>query len=297
VATSAFAAWLMVTAGWWVLAFAPLPAPPAWLAAARSVCFGTLPNGLPDSWGWMLLVLGPLSMLAFLTFLWGAQLRATARWLARRRSGSFLLLALALTVVAGVAWVAARVRLTQTVSSAAQAGPPDAGELPADYPRTALAAPRLGLVDQTGSRIEIDGLAGKPTLVTFAYAHCTTVCPVLLATLRRTAELLPPGEQPRLVVVTLDPWRDTPASLPSLTAEWGFDRLADAHLLSGPVDDVVAVQAAWNVGASRDPENGSISHPALVFVLDRDGRIAYRFLSPTPRWLAEAVRRSERQPA
>ena len=62
-ALGGFFAWFGITAGWWALAFAPLPAAEAWLAAARSVCFGTLPNGLPEPWGWMLLVLAPAAML------------------------------------------------------------------------------------------------------------------------------------------------------------------------------------------------------------------------------------------
>ena len=62
----AFVAWLGVTVMWWVLAFAPLPAPPEWLEAARSVCFGTQPNGLPEAWGWATLIASPLAMLGFL---------------------------------------------------------------------------------------------------------------------------------------------------------------------------------------------------------------------------------------
>jgi hypothetical protein len=94
-AAAAFAGWLAVTATWWALAFAPLPVPDAWLAAARAVCFGTLPNGLPDTWGWMLLVLGPLSMLAFLLAVWGREVGSSGRWLAAVRAGSSLSVVLA----------------------------------------------------------------------------------------------------------------------------------------------------------------------------------------------------------
>ncbi|KAB2962113.1 MAG: hypothetical protein F9K18_10275, partial [Thermoanaerobaculia bacterium] len=90
-ALAGFLAWFAITVSWWALAFIPLPAPPAWLERTRAVCFGTLPNGLPDTWGWMLLLLGPLSMLTFLAAVWGRDLAdalaAVARRAARPRRG------------------------------------------------------------------------------------------------------------------------------------------------------------------------------------------------------------------
>ena len=64
-ALGGFVAWFAITGAWWALAFAPLPVAEAWLASARTVCFGTLPNGLPEPWGWMLLLLAPAAILAF----------------------------------------------------------------------------------------------------------------------------------------------------------------------------------------------------------------------------------------
>src|SRR6187431_2806689 len=83
-ALGGFLAWFAITAGWWALAFAPLPAAEAWLAAARAVCFGTLPNGLPEPWGWMLLVLAPAAVLTFLLAVWGHSLLGALAALARR---------------------------------------------------------------------------------------------------------------------------------------------------------------------------------------------------------------------
>ena len=81
----AFVAWLAVTLMWWALAFAPLPAPDAWLASVRSVCFGIQPNGLPEPWGWAGLIVSPLAMLGFLLAVWGRELLEQLRGLARGR--------------------------------------------------------------------------------------------------------------------------------------------------------------------------------------------------------------------
>jgi protein SCO1/2 len=292
----AFAAWTAVTAGWWALAFAPLPVPSAWLAEARSVCFGTLPNGMPDTWGWMLLVLGPLSMLGFLVIVWGGELLASARWMARRRLGAALLVGLALSASAALAAVAARVVSAEQTEIRLTSGPDDLGPLPAGYPRSSEAAPELGLVDPSGERVDLAALAGRPAVVTFAFAHCVTVCPTLVATLRRTTELVPAGVEPQLLGVTLDPWRDTPRSLPDLMSAWGLDSVPDARVLSGGIEEVVATHDRWGIEANRDEKTGDIVHPAMVFVVDPQGRLAYRFLSPSPRWLADALTRIAAEP-
>jgi len=298
-AAIAGAAWLLVTGGWWALAFAPLPVDGDWLARARSVCFGTLSNGLPDRWGWMLLVLGPLSMLGFLVAVWGRDLVACGRWLARRPAGIVLLAALTTAGAAGAGGVAARVALASR--AAAAFSPATAVEpLPEGYLRGVDPAPELGLVDQRGERLTVASLGGRPAVVLFAYAHCTNVCPMLVATIHRTYasfSALPAAERPRLVVVTLDPWRDTPRSLPTLAAGWGLDRIPGAVVLSGEVAEVQAVWSRWGIEAERDPASGQITHPALVFVVDSSGRLAYRFLDPPAEWLAAAVERAGREPA
>ena len=67
--------WLLVTVMWWALAFVPVAEPPTWLVDARSVCFGSTENGLPDTYGWIVLVLGPASMLAGILGAWGRDIR------------------------------------------------------------------------------------------------------------------------------------------------------------------------------------------------------------------------------
>ena len=48
---------------------------PEWLLRAQSVCFGTTQTGLPDTYGWLVLALGPLSMLLGLVVALGRDLR------------------------------------------------------------------------------------------------------------------------------------------------------------------------------------------------------------------------------
>lgn len=286
-ALTLFCAWLAVTLVWWALAFAPLPAPASWLARVRAVCFGTLPDGLPDTWGWGGLIVSPLAMLGLLLAVWGSDLARELRRLGRSGAGRIALAILFGVPFAGAAWVAARV--VEARQMRFDIASPALGALPAHYPRGLAPAPPLGLVDQRGERVDVADLEGRPVLVTFAFAHCRTVCPVVVRTVRQAASLVP-DEGPAVVVVSLDPWRDTPSSLPSLLAAWELTDLP-AHVLSGEVDVVLGVLAAWNMPIQRDPQTGDIAHPALVAVLDREGRLAYTFHNPPVPWVVEAVRR------
>ena len=290
-----FLGWLTGTVAWWALALAPLPTPPEWLDRARAVCFGSPPGGLPDTWGWMLLALGPLSLLAFLAAVWGRDLLAWARRLTGTVPGAFLLGAIALPPLLAAGWLAERASAIDRAAAGPVALSAAEGEkLPATYPRSADPAPPIRLVDQSGARLDPASLAGRPALVTFAYAHCRTVCPGLVNAVKGASETL--GTRTSTLVVTLDPWRDTPSALPGLAQAWSLDR-PGTHLLSGEIDEVVAVQAAYGLGSVRDESTGEITHPGLVFVLDGEGRIAYRFLNPPASWLVDAVSRLERERA
>jgi cytochrome oxidase Cu insertion factor (SCO1/SenC/PrrC family) len=289
-ATSAFAGWLAITASWWALAFAPLPVPPEWLASARAVCFGSTPDGLPDTWGWMLLVLGPLSMLGFLAAVWGRELAGSARWLMARGAGVAALAALAVVPVTGAVLVGERLAASRGGGEAATT---EEEHLPAAWPRGETPAPPFTLVDKHGAPVTLASFAGRPVIVGFAYAHCQTVCPVVVATVREAAGGL--AGSTSVLLVTLDPWRDTPARLPALAEQWQLATLGDARVASGDVEAVEAMLAAWNVPAARDERTGEISHPALVYVVDGQGRLAYAFTNPPPRWIAEAVQRLDRE--
>jgi cytochrome oxidase Cu insertion factor (SCO1/SenC/PrrC family) len=288
-ALGAFIAWLVITVMWWALAFAPLPVPPDWLASARSVCFGTQPNGLPEPWGWATLIASPLAMLGFLLGVWGRDLGRAFGQLAMGPMGRVALMGLAVVPLVGVALVGGRVAQAGRLEARTQLSTiPE--ELPESYPRQTKPAPSLDLVDQGGEVRSVGDFEGRPVLVTFAFAHCKTICPVVVETVKRAATELTEVE-PAVVIVTLDPWRDTPSALPSLVDSWQLGELPVVHVLSGEVPDVLSVLEAWNMPIDRDPQSGDVSHPALVYVLAPDGTIGYTFSGPTVAWVVEAVRR------
>ncbi len=287
-AVVALAAIVVTTAAWWALALWPVPAEvPGWLARARYVCFGSLPEGGPDVAGWLVLLGQPVGMLGVLLVAWGEDL---ARGLAecRRHRGGRLGLALGAGVVAGTLLLGARQAWDDgerfdpgSLEAIGTLGPLDRD------------APPLALVDQAGDTIRLVRFRGRPVLITFAFAHCAVTCPTVVEAVL-AAQRDAPAPQPAVVIVTLDPWRDPPARLQALAQAWRLG--PGAHVLSGSVADVEATLDAWGVVRTRDTVTGEVHHPVVVLVAGGDGRLAYS-VPGYAQAIREALRQLPRQAA
>jgi protein SCO1/2 len=281
--------WLTSTLGWWAFAFAPAPsAPPAWLSAARAACFGAVESGLPAAHGWLLLIMAPASLLAGVVVLWGSEIVPSVRRVARSRLGACALAVIGLAAVVEGQWVVAKMRVGLEVA----AWDRDTGipaELPATYPRQSAAAPEFALVDQAGETISLGRFQGKPVVLTFVFAHCQAMCPLVVQNVKRAAA----GADSAVLLVTLDPWRDTPSTLAAIARQWEVP--ASFHVLSSPrVAEVLRVVTAYQVPYERNETSGDIAHPGLVFLIDEQGRLAYRFNNPPPAWIREGLKRLAR---
>ncbi len=263
----------------------PLPSePPAWLTAARMACFGSTESGLPAAAGWMMLILAPASFLGAIVALWGSELGRSLRQAARSRSGQGMFAVLALVVAVESVWVVRKLEAGRAVTTWVPS-PQGDGALPEAYPRQTAPAPDFTLVDQHGARVSLASLKGRPVVLTFVFAHCQTMCPFIVETLKRAA---PEGGQ--VLLVTLDPWRDTPSALPGIVAQWGLP--ATFRVLSSrTVSDVLGVAQAYGMSFERNEKTGDIVHPGLVFLIDADGRLVYTFSNPPAAWVREGLHR------
>ena len=264
----ALAAIVAITATWWALALWPTTDAPAWLVLTRETCFGTAATGLPDAGGWLALTGQPLGMLLVLFAGWGRDVEAGLRAAMYRVSGQLVVGAAAALLIAGMLGVVVRVR----VADARPFATSTTEEVAAQLNRLNDAPKPMSLVDQSGRTVTLEQFRGRPVIVTFAYAHCETVCPTLVSDVLGARDALP-THRPAVLIVTLDPWRDTPSRLPSIAERWGAS--GDVHVLSGVPDSVERVLNAWRVPRARNERTGDVSHPSVVYVIGPDGRIAY----------------------
>ncbi|HEY9427417.1 MAG TPA: SCO family protein, partial [Gemmatimonadaceae bacterium] len=209
----------------------------------------------------------PIAMLGILMTAWGRELRDGLRPLAERWGRSLGLTFVPL-VLLGLIVVARSASANGGELFVVSEAP---GSIP-DFPRLDREPPPLALVDQHGDTVQLERFRGRPVILTFAYGHCQTVCPLVVHDILVAEERLS-RESPALLIVTVDPWRDTPARLASIASEWELP--ANAHLLSASVAAVEATLDAWGVPRLRRADDGEIVHSSVVTLIDRRGQIAY----------------------
>ena len=278
----ALTAIVAITVAWWALALWPLgAAEPDWLARTRAACFGASRGGVPDAGGWILLIGEPLGMLAMLGVLFRRSLRRDLAWLSAHRvlrGFATSIFIVAVVMIVGLAIRASRIREV-TTNFAVDAN--------ATRQSMDLMAPDVAFIDQAGRRTTFGGFRGQRILLTFAYGHCSTVCPAMVTNLIAARREAGRRDVP-IVVVTVDPWRDTPDRLPTLARHWRLER--GDRALSASVDDVKRTLDALGIGWRRNEQNGDIEHGATAMIVDERGRIAWR-ADGGPREIAALVRK------
>lgn len=110
-----------------------------------------------------------------------------------RHLGLWAILAVALAVVAALAWNAAR-------PESPQAAPEVLGELP-----------EFSLVDQHERPVDRATLAGRPWIADFIFTRCVVSCPRMTFAMRRLRAELPVDLGIRTVSISVDPAYDRPA--------------------------------------------------------------------------------------
>ncbi len=284
--------WCITTMFFWGFAFLHLPeATPDWLLRAQAACFGTNETGLPDTYGWMLLTLAPGSILVGMIVAMREEMITGLKSLRSILIGRVLLTALATTLIIEAVWITGRVQQGIEIAYASY-DVEDIGAFPDDYPRSDEPAPDFTLIDQSGQKISLKSLLGENVILTFILAHCKTICPAMLKIATKAHSALPP-DSTELLFVTLDPWRDSPGSLPSLAERW--ELLPSQRVLSGEVAEVERIISAYNVTAQRDQRTGDVTHPALYFLINREGKIIYKLNSPSAEWIIAAVNRLNKE--
>jgi len=114
-------------------------------------------------------------------------------------------------------------------------------------------------------------LAGRPYLVTFLYANCPDVCPLIGAELRdMLRQLGRDADRVGVVAVSVDPRGDTPATVRAwLRRE---QEPAQFRYLIGSRQQLAPVWRAW-YAAPQVPNDPESAHTAIVWLVDARGRL------------------------
>ncbi|HET7125470.1 MAG TPA: SCO family protein [Lysobacter sp.] len=166
---------------------------------------------------------------------------------------------------------------------------------PAPLPGDSVYQLRLPLTGQDGRTADWRALRGKPRMVAMFYTSCQYMCPLIVESGKAVEHQLDAAQRARLgvVLISMDPARDTPAALRKVATARGVD---DGRwlLAAPPAAKVREVAGVLGVRYKQLP-NGDFNHSSVLILLDADGRIVARTekigSTPDPDFLA-AVRKT-----
>jgi protein SCO1/2 len=175
---------------------------------------------------------------------------------------------LAIALAAGI-FVAARLSSPQEMTTAFV--------LPAPTP-----LPEFSLTDQFGDTVNGDTFRDYWNLVFFGFTHCPDICPATLQILAMAkSELADAGQEPlpRIVLVSVDPERDTPELIGDYVDYFGDDNLG----ITGSLEELMKLTSGLGIYFEKQPAEGddyAVDHSAAVLVINPDGGFHALFSGP-----------------
>jgi protein SCO1 len=132
------------------------------------------------------------------------------------------------------------------------------------------------LTAQDGRQTTDADFRGHPFLVFFGYTHCPDVCPTSLFQISEVLKALGSDKEIKVLFVTVDPERDTPAVMKDYVSSFDPRILG----LSGSPEAVAAAEKAYRVYSRKVPGRDgeySMDHTSIIYLMDKEGRFVNAF--------------------
>jgi len=130
----------------------------------------------------------------------------------------------------------------------------------------------FSLTGPNGEVVESASLHGTAVLVFFGFTSCPDVCPTTLTQLKLAIKTLAENASGiQVILVSVDPDRDTPEVMKSYTASFGPWLMG----LTGSEEALTNLREAYGVYAAMESSDGkgsyNVMHSAAVFAFDANG--------------------------
>ncbi|MEX2327199.1 MAG: SCO family protein, partial [Pseudomonadales bacterium] len=130
----------------------------------------------------------------------------------------------------------------------------------------------FNLVNHHGNPVGLDNLKGQWSLLFFGFTFCPDICPTTMGVLGRAVNKM--THKPQVVMVSVDPERDTPEMLARYVPGFHPDFVG----YTGAFDEVVQLATQLNIafGKVPGPAEGSylVDHSASIVVVNPEGEYA-----------------------
>jgi protein SCO1 len=184
-------------------------------------------------------------------------------------------------------WTCVAVMVALVIAAAFAAAPRPAPRFHGTTYTQVLPAAEFALTDHDGRPVSLRSYRGAPVLLFFGYTHCPDVCPLTLDKLTRALRTAGGATKDvRILLVTLDPARDTPAALKAYASRFGpavvgltgdSAGLAKARQGYGAYITQAPAQPVTHAHGAHAPPPAAATlktvHPGAVYGIDRHGNL------------------------
>ncbi len=129
--------------------------------------------------------------------------------------------------------------------------------------------PIFEMTDASGRTFDSAALRGKVWIADFIYTNCPAACPLMSAKMRRVERRVRGEDDVRLVSISVDPARDTPAALTAFAKRYGGPTQQWIFLTGTPATVHQVAYTTFHVGDVL----GRIEHSTKFVLVDKRGRI------------------------
>ena len=142
--------------------------------------------------------------------------------------------------------------------------------------------PAFSLLDHEGRNVDQHVFEGQWDLVFFGFTNCPDICPLTLQVLsaaKRQLEEQGQSPLPRIVLVSVDPERDTPARMAQYVNAFGDGNLG----ITGELDELRKLTSGLGIFFEKhesDGESYAVDHSSVVLVIDPAGNLHSLFSGP-----------------
>lgn len=159
---------------------------------------------------------------------------------------------------------------------------------PPPAPNTATVLPaaaqldEFSLVNQHGETIGRDVFEGHWNLVFFGFTRCPDICPLTMQVLASAKkQLAEQGQEtlPRIVLISVDPERDTPEILEQYVSYYGTDVLG----ITGELQELRKLTSNLGIYFEKSAlsgDNYSVDHSTVVLIINPSGQFHALFGAP-----------------
>ncbi len=152
------------------------------------------------------------------------------------------------------------------------------------WPAGSRRAPDFSLPDQAGGLFSLASTRGRSVVLMFMDSHCRQECPLEGRALSAALRQVPNAQLPLVVVVSVNPWEDTPASARRAIERFGLASF-DWRWLLGSKKRLEPVWRRFRIDVRRAA--GDIEHSDALYLIDPRGferaGMVYPFL---PSWVS-----------